>query len=183
MNTTNGKIAEQSRQSFRKALLILMKTYKYEEITVTQLSQEADLSRKTFYRLYNTKEDILNEYMNHLILKYIQLIKEKSPYHYIDVAFLYFEFWNSHRDFLYPLVQNNRIHFLYQATEEIAPSIFRIMKSETPLAQNEELLSYALTYSLGGLNNLLIRWCRDGMKKQPEELAEMLSLALQVAIL
>lgn len=60
MNRTNGKIAEQSKQKLAAALLEIMKQYEYKEITVTQITQEARLSRKTFYRLFSDKDDILN---------------------------------------------------------------------------------------------------------------------------
>ena len=60
MNTTNGKIAAESRRKMVRALLALMRQYDYREITVTQIAQEARLSRKTFYRLFSDKDDILN---------------------------------------------------------------------------------------------------------------------------
>ncbi|MDD5935797.1 MAG: TetR/AcrR family transcriptional regulator [Clostridiales bacterium] len=59
MNRTNGKIAEQSKQKFVEALVTVMKQYDYKCITVTQIAQEADLSRKTFYRLFTDKDEIL----------------------------------------------------------------------------------------------------------------------------
>ena len=55
MNQTNGKIAEQSKQKIVKALLHVMEQYDFKEITVTQIAQEAQLSRKTFYRLFSVK--------------------------------------------------------------------------------------------------------------------------------
>ena len=42
MNRTNGRIAEESKRKFVGALLELMKVYPYTDITVTQLSQEAE---------------------------------------------------------------------------------------------------------------------------------------------
>ena len=62
MNRTNGKIAEQSKEKISKALLSIMEQYDFQEITITQISQEARLSRKTFYRLFSTKTDVLNYY-------------------------------------------------------------------------------------------------------------------------
>ena len=35
MNTTNGKIAEQSKQKIMEALLSVMEQYDYKEITIT----------------------------------------------------------------------------------------------------------------------------------------------------
>ena len=55
MNTTNGRIAEQSKMKISNALLEIMKQYSFKEITITQLAQEACLSRKTFYRLFTDK--------------------------------------------------------------------------------------------------------------------------------
>ena len=47
------------RQRIGAALFELMKVYNFKEITVTQLAQEAELSRKIFYRLFNDKDDVL----------------------------------------------------------------------------------------------------------------------------
>jgi Transcriptional regulator len=59
MSRTNGRIADESRQRIGAALFELMKVYNFKEITVTQLAQEAELSRKIFYRLFNDKDDVL----------------------------------------------------------------------------------------------------------------------------
>ena len=53
MNNTNGLIAEQSKKKIAKAMLKVMNTYDYKEITVTQITQEARISRKTCVRLYS----------------------------------------------------------------------------------------------------------------------------------
>ena len=60
MNTTNGKIAEQSKKKIANALLVTLERYDYKEITITQLAGEANLSRKTFYRLFADKDDVLS---------------------------------------------------------------------------------------------------------------------------
>lgn len=60
VNTTNGKIAQQSKEKLVKALLNIMEQYDYREITITQIAQEAELSRKTFYRLFKGKRELLH---------------------------------------------------------------------------------------------------------------------------
>ena len=59
MNRTNGKIAEKSKEEMGKALLKCLNLYDFGEITVTQIAQEAKLSRRTFYRLFSNKEELL----------------------------------------------------------------------------------------------------------------------------
>lgn len=71
MNTTNGKIAEQSKEKLIKALLVIMEQYDFKEITITQLSQEAGLSRKTFYRLFKDKEELINFFFEKLYKEFL----------------------------------------------------------------------------------------------------------------
>lgn len=59
MNNTNGNIAEQSKKKIAEAMLKVMNTYDYKEITVTQITQEARISRKTFYRHFRDKDEVL----------------------------------------------------------------------------------------------------------------------------
>lgn len=82
MNTTNGKIAEQSKEKFVKALLVIMEQYDFKEITITQLSQEADLSRKTFYRLFKDKDELIKFFFENLYKECLMQIKSKQLQHY-----------------------------------------------------------------------------------------------------
>ena len=97
MNRTNGRIAEESKKKFAGALLELMKVYQYGEITVTQLSQEAELSRKTFYRLFDDKDDILTLLFDGLYYECFAQIRQQNVKRYWDLVQLYFDFWESRR--------------------------------------------------------------------------------------
>lgn len=52
---------------FAIALLLIMKQYDFSDITITQITQETQLSRKTFYRLYHTNEEVLDDYFQNLL--------------------------------------------------------------------------------------------------------------------
>ena len=78
MNTTNGKIAEQSKKKIADALLAVMRQYDYKEITITQLAQEAKLSRKTFYRLFGDKDDVLSYLFETMYIDCFAYIDRKS---------------------------------------------------------------------------------------------------------
>ena len=66
MNNTNGLIAERSKTTIANAMLKVMKIDNYKEITVTQITQEALVSRKTFYRHFHDKDDVLKYLFNSL---------------------------------------------------------------------------------------------------------------------
>lgn len=172
MNKMNYRIAQQSKKMLTYALFELMKTNEYAMITVTQVCQEADLSRRTFYRLYETKEDILYEYMYFLAKEFMDIVSEKTPRHYSDVAIMYFDFWKQHEVFLKLLKRNKMLDIIYRIVGEMAPIIFNKIKPE--LDFDDETLSFTLSYSLGGLNGMLIRWVEDDMKMPSEQVKTIL---------
>ncbi|WP_143803627.1 TetR/AcrR family transcriptional regulator, partial [Oenococcus oeni] len=58
----NGKqrMVEQSKQWLSEALIELMKTKDYQDISITEIAQKAELSRKTFYHSFKNKEAVIN---------------------------------------------------------------------------------------------------------------------------
>ena len=59
MNPTTNPIALQSKNMYVSALLELMNEKPYNQISISELSDKADLSRRTFYRLFNSMDEIL----------------------------------------------------------------------------------------------------------------------------
>ena len=74
MNKTNHKIVLQSKDWLMQALFELMQKQSYDSITITKLCQKADLSRRTFYRLFNSKDDVLNEKLYLLTLEFFNTL-------------------------------------------------------------------------------------------------------------
>lgn len=64
-----GKQAVRSRELITEGLIRLMEKESYELITITQICQESQVARQTFYRNYNSKEDILISYIRERLLK------------------------------------------------------------------------------------------------------------------
>lgn len=179
MNTMNHRITLQSRKMFLDALLRLMQAEDYSHITVKQLCLEADLSRRTFYRLYKTKEDVLSEYMLTLTEQFHSLVTEANLQHYSEVAGAYFEFWKQHADFLSLLNRNKLLDMLNRTVENAALSVFQIVKPN--IETNDTVLAFALSYSIGGLNGMLKKWVEDNMKLSSEQLTNILEETLNIA--
>lgn len=181
MNKMNYRIALQSKRMLMDGLIKLMETYDFSIITVTQICQEAGLSRRTFYRLYNTREDILNGYMSTLAEEFIHMVAEVSPCHYTEVAAVYFEFWKQHETFLNLLKKNNLLDIIYRISGDLAPVVFQKVKPDMEL--EGMALSYSLSYSFGGLNGMLIRWVEEGMKLSSGQIKAILSDTLRIALI
>lgn len=57
-----------TKLTFANALLELLKTQSMNKITVTQITQKSNLTRQTFYRNFEDKEDLVNWYFEKLCL-------------------------------------------------------------------------------------------------------------------
>jgi AcrR family transcriptional regulator len=75
-----NKQKQQSMQWLTDALLTLMSEKAYRGISITEICTRADLSRRTFYRLFESKEDILKEYVELLCLRYFELFKKQEAF-------------------------------------------------------------------------------------------------------
>ena len=69
---------KQSMTAFANALIELMKTKNLEKIQVSELCCKADYSRRTYYRLFQSKEDVLCFYIDNLCTDYQKCILAKK---------------------------------------------------------------------------------------------------------
>ncbi|MBU3875051.1 TetR/AcrR family transcriptional regulator [Faecalicatena sp. AGMB00832] len=72
MRQRSGDIIIRGQRAIANALISLMKYKEFKKITVTEICQMAGVNRKTFYRNFETKEDILKYHLNELFIEYIQ---------------------------------------------------------------------------------------------------------------
>lgn len=174
MNKTNSKIAEQSKQKIVKALLRVMEQYDFKEITVTQITQEAKLSRKTFYRLFSSKDDVLDLFFNGISLECIGQIKLRKPTGYWEVVQLYFDFCENHKDTLNLLRKNSLLPRLFEISYLHSLKVFEYVRSKETMNTFAPLLPYMLAYSVGGMNTMLLKWIENDMEISSSELISKL---------
>lgn len=163
MNTTNGKIAVQSKQKMAQALLRLMEQYDYKEITVTQIAQEARLSRKTFYRLFSDKDDVLAVFFDGLFHEYFSQIQALNVPHYWEVMQLFFDFWETRKELLFLLQKNHLLSRVFEQSYQYSMQIFTFVRSQEIVDSFSLSLPYILAYSVGGLHSMLLKWVERGM--------------------
>ncbi|MBR3057757.1 MAG: TetR/AcrR family transcriptional regulator [Clostridiales bacterium] len=168
MNDSNNPSAIRSKKQITDALLLLMEKYPYSEISVKQIVLETDLVRKTFYRNFESKDDVLRSYIRTILRDYFDIVNNARG----DVLTTVFEFAKKNKKLLKLLDKNDMMHFMLQGMNEFILSV----KSE----QNPELnpfsklfagldSDYLITLNIGGIWNVISLWVRRGMKDKPED--------------
>lgn len=163
----------QSKEWLMNALLELLSEKPYNEITITEMASRAQLTRRTFYRNFETKEDVLNMYIQELCCEYKKLLQEEIILKVHNVAKVYFTFWNKHLEFLAIMEKNNLLFMILQKYNKYLPVLHGELIGNNEELENSNMLEYILTFSAGGFFNTLVKWVHDGAKKSPEEIANI----------
>lgn len=169
-NKTKNPIAEKSKKWLMDALLEIMKEKPYSKITIQEISDKALLSRRTFYRNFTSKDEVLSLKMKYICKEYILYFGNEHDLSYKNIVRIYFEFWKDHLDFLLALDKSNLLYLMLEKCNEYLPFIYNHFKGHLHLFKNEEYLEYALYFSSGGLWNVLLKWIKKGAKKSPMEM-------------
>ena len=175
MNTTNGKIAEKSIASFINAFLYLLEKDDYNDITVTQIAQVAGLSRKTFYRLIETKENLLKILFDkYYFLDFLQEVRRLQIHDYWAIVQLYFDFWEERKSLLLLFKHSHILSVLFDGAYKYSFGIFEYIRSKNVAEHLSLQLPYLLAYSVGGMHSMLLKWVENDMTVPSHILIEQL---------
>lgn len=175
MNKHNTTLSAQSKGWILQALLTLMDKKDFRAITVKEIAQRAGVDRKTFYRNFNSKEEVLRFYLDDVCKDYIRELNQYDELTTFIIAKTYFTLCKKHISFVQKLEKNNLMVFLLMAFDEYLPIIHQTY--EVP----DEYLpysDYALSYHAGGFWNISAKWIRNGADKTPEEMAGIIEYLL-----
>ena len=167
-------IAEQSRQWLIKSLLELMNEKNYADITVTEIAEHALLSRRTFYRLFSTKEQVLEQYFLEICDEYIAFLQKDKLYMLEQIVEAFFIFWEKNIDFLLLLQRNHMFYYLLEELNEMLPAIHDIVRGNQNLYDSELEKKIALLASAGALWNILAEWIQTEDRPSPKEISQMM---------
>ncbi|GEE00588.1 AcrR family transcriptional regulator [Gordonia spumicola] len=162
--------ADRSREWLSEALFHLMREKPYGDITVTDIAERAQLSRRTYYRNVQSKEELVALRCRRLVDDYVTRLRDADLAQTRDVALVFFTFWTDHADFLRTLVTCGMSGLILQKFNEHIAEVFH--RSASPKYAHVPHIEYALAFNAGGYFNVLFEWLRRGARETPSEMAD-----------
>ena len=157
-------------EEISQGLLECLKDQPLNSITITDIHRRTGISRATFYRLFDTVEDVLDWLCAQPPREEEQLLPVMEQGSPAKVFTRMLELGLENHDLLKALVDNGRYDLVYRYAEQR----FRLMNSLYPqsLPQLEET-EYDYTVSAMAMNmvSTLVTWVRRGRVDPPEEVA------------
>ncbi|MEG2686691.1 MAG: TetR/AcrR family transcriptional regulator [Christensenellaceae bacterium] len=171
MERSTHTLAVKSQKWLVQALIALIQTKPYEEISISELCKEAGLDRRTFYRNFKDKTDVLLFYFSDLQEEYLLALKQMPERSFYSLALVYFEFWTSHLDFFKTAQYDQALNAaLFQTLNTFMPAVYAEADGNIPRE-----LRYNVSFVVGGFHNSMIQWITTGFHETAEEMAAIIS--------
>ena len=150
------------RECIQTALIRLLKTKELKDISITELTTLAGVSRTTYYRNYYDKEDVLQDLFTGLMREIsAEILAAKTVY---DTALAVFAGIRKNAEVYRILMKANY-------AEAMLREITQIASSDLPEDQVSEQMRIA--FVTGALFNMIRVWADTGMHQTPERMADL----------
>ena len=148
------------------ALFRLMQTKSLSDITITELVQGAGVARASFYRNYDSKEDVLVTLIRDVLELFRRDIKESPQglYAYENIR-LSFQYFYRYKSYLLDLYRSGFALVILEELNHFHESVEGTMR----FSSTER---YVLYMYIGALFNTAIAWLNGGAKESCEDMAK-----------
>ena len=148
------------------AFFALLKEHDYYAIDVTKISKKAGVSRATFYRNFQSKEEIIKAYLERSEFEFLSVHSSMNPYRDPkEFIYLCFEKLNQEKANLLALYSQGLIHYLSEALNA---------GIEKDFADHERGDKAAAYLYAGAVYNLEVYYLANGARETPEVLTKEL---------
>ena len=147
-----------------EALFSLIKKKDYNNISITEICEKAGTGRMSFYRNFNSKEDIIRQWITNTTITFLKEsdinYKKDSTNDYFIKLFTHLEKYKT------------EAMLIYKA------NLFNLLKNEFDdkliNLHQEEYSNYKSYFLAGGIFNVYYFWLINGCKETPHQVAEKL---------
>ena len=151
------------KEQITKTLLHLLETKSIDDISISELTNAAEIGRVSFYRNYKSKEDILRQEADRLLTQWGSLFQSMPSNEYNSFFLSLFDFFQFNNQFFTTLYQSGLSHIIMDtivATAEISP-------------QTQNLEAYLKSFWAYGVYGWIIEWIKRGMQESSQELLQL----------
>lgn len=174
MNRSEAKF-KNTAAKMNKALITLLETKDFTNITIMDICKLADVNRSTFYAHYDNTYDLLKEAKENLIKNFSSECNFESPVdlsnmknltiedlNFISPEYLipYLQYIEKHKR-LFKIYANNSFLFQSDETEDqMIENIFVPILAKHGV-QDKKLVSYMQKFFLQGINAIINEWIKN----------------------
>ena len=170
---------KEDKRSQTSAILILeamdvcLRRHPFESVSITEVCNQATVSRATFYRLFDTLEDVI-AYGCEAFAS--QLLRDMNGRKTDEILVYFFSKWMSRPELLELILRIHREDILLDCHRRYMGHIQELLQKQNREFQMTEYHISVLTYTMIGM---LTTWIRTGKQETPEEIVNAIKGVLK----
>jgi len=168
------KQSDQSKQLIRDALFALMEKKAFQEITIKDIAEKAGIARLTFYRNFDSKEDIIRYHIQCGFMDFLHELRDTSNADLREMISLCYRYWHLKRDELI-LLSNQKMEWLVREPFE---TYLHIILEQMGL--KEKYTYFQIQFLIGGMLADMLAWIKNPRGNTPEDMAEEIIQLLKI---
>lgn len=175
----SDKRSQSSAEEIVRGLQACLKEKPLKSITVTDIFRATGISRATFYRLFDTPEDVLIYQLDQMTEDTTAVYESQAQLSSAQLMESNITLGLQNHEFLRALVENGRHDLLFQYTEK---SFRKLDAAKTIFPQNMDALEreYIIAHLSMALVATQITWARNGQQETAKELMHYLKRYIQI---
>ncbi len=177
MRDTSARM-KQTKDSIAESLVSLIENNNYDEITIQEVASGCNISRRTVYRHFWTKDEILSYSFRSCLIKLADYISLQDTKDLHKLCLTYFKFWEENMD---RLIMMNDAGVLFRFGSEFDSLVSVIADrmlsraSGVPLSPEEiSMFRYKFAYETAGFWQITEIWSQEQPRRSAEEMAEIM---------
>ncbi|MDO4272157.1 MAG: TetR/AcrR family transcriptional regulator C-terminal domain-containing protein [Eubacteriales bacterium] len=175
MSQTTDRRITKSKKAIQSAFLEMLLDVGFDAITVKDMAEKADISRKTFYLHYLDKYDLLNEIVDEMIRELTELCEKKKDKGFVEGTVLWFYYFEDQKPFFQALFSTeSTITFRHRLLDFIMEQLNNKLEGVSDEKNTEVLRKFMAMAVLGVLESYVLNQFHVGIEEIAQQVGELL---------
>lgn len=175
-------MANFTKQAITDSFLKLLNEKKFDKITIKDIVSDCGVSRKTFYYYFEDIYDLLGKYLTDLTEESVKNIDSVQSFEHQLINLMEFVLQNKRAVYhIYNSVSRERLEdYLYESSLPVMKAtIEKKLEGHKLNTKDADILSKVCANAFTGS---VLRWIKDGMPDEFEEMVKLVSLLFDNAL-
>ncbi len=165
---TQNRLATESMYT---ALMILMRKKAFRDITVTELTRKAGVSRMAFYRNYTDLESVIERHLEEGFVARSQELLAAEGSDARDSIRFCFSFFRDQSDLVKNLIDSGLTSILMDSCMRFLSTVSQTLACDREIPPR--LKRHYIEFVAGGIYKILIEWAKDEMRESDAHMTKV----------
>ncbi len=175
---SNDKRAQKSAELIWQGMEHCLREKCFSKLRVSDINQRSYISRATFYRLFDSLQDVLVYACDQIYLQLAEAVKSEEILSKQDFFLLLAKKWMEQDILIQTLVENNLTGILYETHMKNRSFMKAIFLKDTALSEKES--DYMVSLLANIIPAAMNTWYQHGKSESPAEVYQAVSQSLNI---